>query len=111
MDNRSLRKIINSAYRGLRDRISVKCETVGLKMDITDMESSPLKADIQTRRQFLEWKEIYSNNGYYDILTVIEFTSRWFYRFVALRYMEVNGFLASGIRVLSKHRENLNQKY
>ena len=101
MDNRSLRKIINSAYRGLRDRISVKCETVGLKMDITDMESSPLKADIQTRRQFLEWKEIYSNNGYYDILTVIEFTSRWFYRFVALRYMEVNGFLASGIRVLS----------
>lgn len=41
MDNRSLRKIINSAYRGLKDRISVKCETVGLKMDITDMESSP----------------------------------------------------------------------
>lgn len=101
MDNRSLRKIINSAYRGLKDRISVKCETVGLKMDITDMESSPLKADIKTRRQFLEWEEIYSNNDYYDILTVIEFTSRWFYRFVALRYMEVNGFLSSGIRVLS----------
>ena len=57
--------------------------------------------DTQTKKQRNELISQISIKGYTQVMEEVAYT--WFNRFIALRYMEVNGYLPSKIRVFTNH--------
>ena len=73
-----------------------KAKQVG---DVTTIDGDPTSypADLYGKR--LNIIDLVSRNGYRNVIE--EFAYTWFNRFVALRFMELHGFLSHGFRVLS----------
>lgn len=110
MDKRVLQTYAVWAKDNLEQQIEVSLKTLGINGDnnfhqakrsgdytIIDGDPNSYPADLYGRRQ-----EIISQvrlKGYKNIIE--EFAYTWFNRLVALRFMELHGFLPHGFRVLS----------
>ena len=103
MDKNAIKKYAVWARRELIEKVSQKA----LQYDIEDgKELDPkldsingvlLSDDEKKQRQALIRK--INENGYTHVMEEVAYT--WFNRFIALRFMEVNGYLPSHVRVFT----------
>lgn len=103
MDKNAIKKYAVWARTELIDRVTQKA----LQYGITEKESAPASAtnvngvvlskdEMQQRKALLER---IAKKGYKHVIEEVAYT--WFNRFSALRFMEVNGYLPSRIRVFT----------
>ncbi len=110
MDKRVLQTYAVWAKDNLEKQIEVSLKTLGINSDtdirkaykngeytIIEGDSNSYPADLYGKRA--EILALVRNNGYKNIIE--EFAYTWFNRLVALRFMELHGFLPHGFRVLS----------
>ena len=110
MDKRILQTYSTWAKENLENQIEVSLKTLGINGDkdikkakkvgdVTTIEGDPTSypADLYGKRESII--NLIGKSGYQNIIE--EFAYTWFNRFVALRFMEVHGFLPHGFRVLS----------
>lgn len=108
MDKNAIRKYAVWARRELIEKVSQKALQYGIE-EGKELDSSLdsiggvlLTEDEQKQRQALISK--IKDNGYAQVIEEVSYT--WFNRFIALRFMEVNGYLPSHIRVFSDESGN-----
>lgn len=110
MDKRIIQTYSTWAKENLENQIEVSLKALGINNesdikkakrvgDVTTIEGDPTSypADLYGKRALII--ELVKIQGYKNIIE--EFAYTWFNRFVALRFMEVHGFLSHGFRVLS----------
>ena len=106
MDKNAIKKFAVWARRELIDRVSQKAEQYG----ITEKDHGDIRADHvngrllsrteQAQRQSLITRiDRAGKDGYREVMEEVAYT--WFNRFIALRFMEVNGYLPSRVRVFT----------
>ena len=112
MDKRILQTYSTWAKENLENQIEVSLKSLGINSDkdikkakkvgdVTTIEGDPTSypADLYSKRERII--SLIGNSGYKNVIE--EFAYTWFNRLVALRFMEVHGFLSHGFRVLSNH--------
>ena len=110
MDKRGLQTYSTWAKENLENQIEVSLKALGINDennikqaqkvgDVTTIEGDPTSypADLFGKRERII--DLVKRQGYQNVIE--EFAYTWFNRFVALRFMEVHGFLSHGFRVLS----------
>lgn len=110
MDKRGLQTYSTWAKENLENQIEVSLKALGINDeknikqakkvgDVTTIEGDPTSypADLFGKRERII--DLVKTQGYQNVIE--EFAYTWFNRFVALRFMEVHGFLPHGFRVLS----------
>ncbi|MFB9859615.1 BREX-1 system adenine-specific DNA-methyltransferase PglX [Salinicoccus siamensis] len=108
MNKSALRSFATNARRELLNKVKAKAMKIGIteeKIKQADIESSDaifidgrqLSSEEKTQRQNLI-KRI-EQKGFNQVMEEVAYT--WFNRFTALRFMEVNEYLPSNVRVLS----------
>lgn len=110
MDKRVLQTYSTWAKENLENQIEVSLKALGINDeknikkakkvgDVTTIEGDPTSypADLYGKRENII--NLIIRNGYKNVIE--EFAYTWFNRFVALKFMEVHGFLSHGFRVLS----------
>ena len=110
MDKGILQRYSTWAKENLENQIEVSLKALGINDDndiktakqvgdVTTIEGDPTSypADLYGKR--LNMIDLVTRNGYRNVIE--EFAYTWFNRFIALRFMEVHGFLSHGFRVLS----------
>ncbi|QUO21492.1 BREX-1 system adenine-specific DNA-methyltransferase PglX [Clostridiaceae bacterium Marseille-Q4143] len=108
MDKNAIKKFAVWARTELIARVSLKCVEYGITEDnIEDANADSvggkvLTADEKKQRQALI-AEI-NDKGYKQVMEEVAYT--WFNRFSALRFMEVNGYLPSHVRVFTDEENN-----
>ena len=108
MDKNAIKKFAVWARTELIARVSMKGVEYGITEDnIEDANADSvcgkvLTADEKKQRQALI-AEIY-DKGYKQVMEEVAYT--WFNRFSALRFMEVNGYLPSHVRVFTDEENN-----
>lgn len=108
MDKNAIKKFAVWARTELIARVSLKGVEYGItEDDIEDANSDSvggkvLTADEKKQRQALI-AEI-NDKGYKQVMEEVAYT--WFNRFSALRFMEVNGYLPSHVRVFTDEENN-----
>ena len=108
MDKNAIKKFAVRARTGLIARVSLKGVEYGITEDtIEDANADSvggkvLTADEKKQRQALI-AEIH-DKGYKQVMEEVAYT--WFNRFSALRFMEVNGYLPSHVRVFTDEENN-----
>ena len=110
MDKNAIKKYAVWARTELIDRVTQKA----LQYGITEKESVPASAtsvngvvlskdEMQQRKALLER---IAKKGYKHVIEEVAYT--WFNRFSALRFMEVNGYLPSRVRVFTDEHNQFN---
>ena len=108
MDKNAIKKFAVWARTELIDRVSLKGVEYGItEENIEDANADSvggkvLTADEKKQRQALI-AEI-NDKGYKQVMEEVAYT--WFNRFSALRFMEVNGYLPSHVRVFTDEENN-----
>ena len=108
MDKNAIKKFAVWARTELLPRVSLKAVEYGITEDnIEDANADSvggkvLTADEKKQRQALI-AEI-NDKGYKQVMEEVAYT--WFNRFSALRFMEVNGYLPSHVRVFTDEENN-----
>ena len=110
MDKRILQTYSTWAKENLEQQIEVSLKALGINSDtdikkakkvgdFTVIEGDPTSypGDMLGKRNYIV--SLIDRMGYRNVIE--EFAYTWFNRFVALRFMEVHGFLSHGFRVLS----------
>lgn len=110
MDKRILQTYSTWAKENLENQIEVSLKALGINDekdikpakqvgDVTTIEGDPKSypSDLYGKRESIIG--LVTRNGYRNVIE--EFAYTWFNRFVALKFMEVHGFLSHGFRVLS----------
>ena len=110
MDKGILQRYSTWAKENLENQIEVSLKALGINDDndikkakqvgdVTTIDGDPTSypADLYGKR--LNIIDLVSRNGYRNVIE--EFAYTWFNRFVALRFMELHGFLSHGFRILS----------
>lgn len=110
MDKGILQRYSTWAKENLENQIEVSLKALGINDDndikkakqvgdVTTIDGDPTSypADLYGKR--LNIIDLVSRNGYRNVIE--EFAYTWFNRFIALRFMELHGFLSHGFRVLS----------
>lgn len=110
MDKGILQRYSTWAKENLENQIEVSLKALGINDeknikkakqvgDVTTIEGDPTSypADLYGKRERII--SLISSNGYQNVIE--EFAYTWFNRFVALKFMEIHGFLSHGFRVLS----------
>lgn len=110
MDKRILQTYSTWAKENLENQIEVSLKALGINDekdikpakqvgDVTTIEGDPKSypSDLYGKRESII--DLVARNGYRNVIE--EFAYTWFNRFVALKFMEVHGFLSHGFRVLS----------
>ena len=103
MDKNAIKKYAVWARTELIDRVSQKA----LQYGITEKHSEPASATaingvVLSKEEMTQRKallERIAKNGYKQVMEEVAYT--WFNRFSALRFMEVNGYLPSRVRVFT----------
>jgi len=88
-----------AVYYGLTES---KVEPITEQGDVAIIGGKPFPRNVAEKRNRLESR--ISLEGYEQTMEAIAYT--WFNRFVAIRYMEINGYLDHGYRVLSHPQGN-----
>lgn len=103
MDKNAIKKYAVWARRELIEKVSQKALEYGIEQGI-DLDANAesingrLLNDIE-RKQRQALVERIKKDGYDAVIEEVAYT--WFNRFIALRFMEVNGFLPSHVRVFT----------
>ncbi|MDU4278376.1 MAG: BREX-1 system adenine-specific DNA-methyltransferase PglX [Finegoldia magna] len=110
MDKNAIRKFATFARSELIQKVSQKALEFGISEENTSFTDKkvftdePLTNTEKTQLQALIKK--IEEQGYNQVIEEVAYT--WFNRFIALRFMEVNGYLPSHIRVFTDECDNLN---
>lgn len=110
MDKNAIKKYAVWARRELIEKVSQKAMQYGIedgkKLDpkLESINGVLLTDDEQKQRQALISR--INENGYTQVIEEVAYT--WFNRFIALRFMEVNGYLPSHIRVFTDEAGDFN---
>jgi hypothetical protein len=103
MDKNAIKKYAVWARRELIEKVTQKAQQFGVE-DGKEMNpnaesvNGTLLTDVQKKqRQALIWKV--NQDGFHQVMEEVAYT--WFNRFIALRFMEVNGYLPSHVRVFT----------
>lgn len=108
MNKSAIKKFAVQARNQLIKEIDQKAYEIGIEKD----KIHSLENNAQIHGRTLNSTEINQRNklideieqkGYEQVIDEVAYT--WFNRFVALRFMEVNGYLPTGVRVLSSKTE------
>jgi len=108
LNKTTLKNFAVSARRELIERVELQALKIGIskeKIEAADVESSDafvIQGNTLTdleRRQRNQLINRIEDKGYDQVIEEVAYT--WFNRFVALRYMEVNDYLPTRVRVLS----------
>ncbi|KSV59051.1 hypothetical protein [Acetivibrio ethanolgignens] len=103
MDKNAIKKYAVWARTELIARVSMKAEQYGIAEDnmvnasADSVNGKVLSADEKKQRQALIAQ--IQDKGYQQVMEEVAYT--WFNRFSALRFMEVNGYLPSHVRVFT----------
>ena len=110
MDKRLLQSYSTWAKENLENQIEVSLKALGIDDeknikkakkvgDVTTIEgdSTSYPADLYGKRERII--NLVTRSGYRNVIE--EFAYTWFNRFVALRFMEVHGFISHGFRIMS----------
>ena len=103
MDKNAIKKYAVWARRELIERVSQRAMIYGITAnDVGDSNAESVNGHIlsqteKRQRQALIWN--IQEKGYEQVMEEVAYT--WFNRFAALRFMEVNGYLPSHIRVFT----------
>jgi hypothetical protein len=103
MDKNAIKKYAIWARRELIEKVSQKALQFGIE---EKKESNPnldsidgkLLSDVEKKQRQALIRKI-SIEGYMSVIEEVAYT--WFNRFIAIRFMEVNGYLPSHVRVFS----------
>ena len=110
MDKNAIKKFAVWARRELISRVSQRAAWYGItEKDPIDeklqaIHGRVLTPEEQAQRRALIWH--IRKNGYQQVMEEVAYT--WFNRFIALRFMEVNGYLPSYTRVFSDENGAFN---
>ena len=110
MDKNAIKKFAVWARRELISRVSQRAAWYGItEKDPIDenlqaIHGHVLTPEEQAQRRALIWH--IRKNGYQQVMEEVAYT--WFNRFIALRFMEVNGYLPSYTRVFSDENGAFN---
>ena len=110
MDKNAIRKFATFARSELIQKVSQKALEFGISEENTSFTDKkvftdePLTNTEKTQLQALIKK--IDEQGYNQVIEEVAYT--WFNRFIALRFMEVNGYLPSHIRVFTDEFDYLN---
>ncbi|MBE7105491.1 BREX-1 system adenine-specific DNA-methyltransferase PglX [Bacillus cereus] len=107
MDKTAIKKFAVSARKKLMDAVAQKAYELGItKNEIKEPETH--EDGFRIHNQFFKGYELEQRNklvqkihekGFEQIIEEVAYT--WFNRFIAIRFMEVNEYLPTGVRVLS----------
>ncbi len=110
MDKKSLQTYATWSKQYLEQQIELSLKSLGIHSDddirdakrvgdvtVIDGDSTSYPAELYGKREQII--KLVKESGYNNIIE--EFAYTWFNRFVALRFMEVHGFLSHGFRILS----------
>lgn len=105
MDKNAIKKYAVWARRELRERVTAKALQYGFsETEIVDINADSINGKVLTdaeKSQRKAFAEQIQNKGksYEQVIEEVAYT--WFNRFSALRFMEVNGYLPSHVRVFT----------
>lgn len=108
MNKNAISKFAVWARRELISRVRQKAEQYGItESSFGNPDTAPVSGRIYTpteKSQRAALIERISQHGFNAVVEEVAYT--WFNRFIALRFMEVNGFLPSYVRVFSDEQNN-----
>lgn len=113
MNKSALRSFATNARRELLEKVKTKAMKIGVtedKIKQADVESSDAifidgrQLSAQEKKQRQELIKRIEQKGFNQVMEEVAYT--WFNRFTALRFMEVNEYLPSDVRVLSSSNPN-----
>lgn len=108
MNKNAISKFAVWARRELISRVRQKAEQYGItESGFGNPNTAPISGRIYTpteKSQRTALIERISQHGFTAVVEEVAYT--WFNRFIALRFMEVNGFLPSYVRVFSDEQNN-----
>ena len=115
MDKNAVKKFAVNARRKLIDSVSQKAYGLGISTDeIKEVEQIPNGSRIKINNDYVYLTDIETEHrerlieqieykGYEQVMEEVAYT--WFNRIIAIRFMEVNDYLPTRIRVLSSEDE------
>lgn len=116
MDKNAVKKFSVNARRKLIDSVSQKAYGLGISTDeIKEVEQIPNGSRIKINNDYVYLTDIETEHrerlidqieykGYEQVMEEVAYT--WFNRIIAIRFMEVNEYLPTRVRVLSSEDEN-----
>ena len=108
MDKNAIKKFAVWARRELIERVSQKAMQYGIEKDnIVDAAADSINAKVLTDTQKNQRRALISQinaKGYEEVMEEVAYT--WFNRLIALRFMEVNGYLPTRVRVFTDEENN-----
>lgn len=108
MNKNAISKFAVWARREIISRVRQKAEQYGItESGFGNPDTAPVSGRIYTpteKSQRAALIERISQHGFNAVVEEVAYT--WFNRFIALRFMEVNGFLPSYVRVFSDEKNN-----
>ena len=116
MDKTAIKNFAISARRKLIEGVSQKAYGLGISdKEIKEIEEVPdgSRLEINNNYVYLNYKDVKNreklieqieSKGYEQVMEEVAYT--WFNRIIAIRFMEVNDYLPSGVRVLSSEESS-----
>ena len=116
MDKNAVKKFAINARRKLIDSVSQKAYGLGISKDeIKEVEQIPNGSRIKINNDYVYLTDTETEHrerlieqieykGYEQVMEEVAYT--WFNRIIAIRFMEVNDYLPTRVRVLSSEDEN-----
>lgn len=108
MDKNAIKKFAVWARRELIERVSQKAMQYGIEKDnIVDASADSINGKVLTDTQKNQRRALISQinaKGYEEVMEEVAYT--WFNRLIALRFMEVNGYLPTHVRVFTDEENN-----
>ena len=108
MDKNEIKKFAVWARRELIERVSQKAMQYGIEKDnIVDAAADSINGKVLTDTQKNQRRALISQinaKGYEEVMEEVAYT--WFNRLIALRFMEVNGYLPTRVRVFTDEENN-----
>ena len=108
MDKNAIKKFAVWARRELIERVSQKAMQYGIEKDnIVDTAADSINGKVLTDTQKNQRRALISQinaKGYEEVMEEVAYT--WFNRLIALRFMEVNGYLPTRVRVFTDEENN-----
>lgn len=108
MDKNAIKKFAVWARRELIERVSQKAMQYGITQDnVIDAAADNINGNVLTDVQKNQRRALISqinNKGFEEVMKEIAYT--WFNRFIALRFMEVNGYLPTRVRVFTNEENS-----
>lgn len=103
MDKNAIKKYAIFAREELIKRVSIKAEEYGVNADMSaDPNATAVAERVLSNSEVVQRRALINaitDRGYNQVIEEIAYT--WFNRFIALRFMEVNNYLPSKVRVFT----------